>query len=80
MDDGREEIAVRLDRKCVNEKSEENHRHCDLLKLDKKSMRVIERCPVALVNAVLKGLRVELTQKGELAMLEAGSHVDEPDV
>ncbi len=43
-------------------------------------MQMIERCPVALANAVLKGLRVELAQKGELATLEAGSHVDEPDV
>ncbi len=66
------EIAVRLDRKCVNEKSEEKHWHCDLMKLDKTGMRMIERYPVALVNAVLKGLRVELTQKGELVTLEAG--------
>ncbi len=50
------EIAVRLDRKCVNEKSEEKHRHCDLMKLDKKGMRVIERYPVALVNAVINGV------------------------
>ena len=41
------EIAVRLDRKCVSEKSEEKHRHCDLMKLDKKGVRVIERYPVA---------------------------------
>ena len=73
------EIAVRLDRKCVNEKSTEKHRHCDLMQLDKTGMRVIERYPVALVNAVLKGLRKELSMKGVLAMLEAGSHVDEPD-
>ena len=74
------EIAVRLDRKCVSEKKEEKHRHCDLLKLDKKGMRVIEKYPVALVNAVLRGLRTELNSKCELATLEAGSHVDEPNV
>ena len=74
------EIAARLDRKCVSEGKEEKHRHCDLLKLDKKGMWAIEKYPVALVNAVLKGLRTELNSKCELATLEAGSHVDEPDV
>ena len=43
-------------------------------------MRVIERYPVALVNAVLRGLRQEAIDSNMLSSLEAGPHVDEPDV
>ena len=43
-------------------------------------MRVIERYPVRLVNAVLKVLRQEVEKRYQLGALEAGQHVDEPDV
>ena len=43
-------------------------------------MRVIEGYPVALVNAVLRGLRQEAIARNVVSSLEAGPHVDEPDV
>ena len=43
-------------------------------------MRVIERCPVALVNAVLRGLRQEAIVRNMISSLEVGPHIDEPDV
>ena len=43
-------------------------------------MRVIDRYPVALVNAVLRGLRQEAIDSIMLSALDAGLHVDEPDV
>ena len=43
-------------------------------------MRIIERYPVRLVNAVLIASRQELKKRYQLGALEAGQHVDEPDV
>ena len=43
-------------------------------------MIIIERYPVALVNAVLRGLRQEAIDSNMLSALEAGPHIDEPDV
>ena len=43
-------------------------------------MRVVERYPVALVNAVLRGLRQEAIVRNMISSLEAGPHIDEPDV
>ena len=43
-------------------------------------MRIIERYHVRLVNAVLKALRQEVEKRYQLGALEAGQHVDEPDV
>ena len=41
-------------------------------------MRITERYTVRLVNAVMRSLREEV--KEQLGALEAGQHVDEPDV
>ena len=43
-------------------------------------MRIIERYPVRLVSAVLRALRQEMKKRYLLGALEAGQHVDEPDV
>ena len=43
-------------------------------------MRIIERYPFRLVNAVLKALRQEVKRRYQLGALEAGQHVDELDV
>ena len=43
-------------------------------------MRFVERYPVRLVNALLKVLRQEVEKRFQLGALEAGQHVDEPDV
>ena len=43
-------------------------------------MRVIERYPVRLVNAVLKAPRQDVKKRYQLGALEAGQHVAEPDV
>ena len=43
-------------------------------------MRIIERNSVRLLNAVLKALRQEVKKRYQLGALEAGQHVDEPDV
>ena len=44
------------------------------------TMRIIERYPIRLVNAVLKAPRQEVKKRYQLGALEAGKHVDEPDV
>jgi hypothetical protein len=43
-------------------------------------MRIVERYPLRLVNAVLKALRQEMLATYELNAMEAGQHVDEPDI
>ena len=43
-------------------------------------MRVVERYPVRLLNAVLRALRQEVKERYQLSAMEAGQHVDEPDV
>ena len=43
-------------------------------------MRISQRYPIRLVNAVLKTLRQEVKKRYKLGTLEAGQHVDEPDV
>ena len=43
-------------------------------------MRVAERHPLRQVNAVLRALRREVRERNQLSAIEAGQHVDEPDV
>ena len=43
-------------------------------------MRVAERYPLRLVNAVLRALRQEVRERNQLSATETGQHVDEPDV
>ena len=43
-------------------------------------MRIGARYPLRLVNAVLRALRQEMLAKYEFNIMEAGQHVDEPDV
>ena len=68
-------IAKNLNRRCRG-----GHRHSETVGQGERLMRVIERYPVALVNAVLRGLRQEAIASNMLSSLEAGFHVDEPDV
>ena len=66
-------VAKALDRRCSR-----GHRHCNIFCGGAHKMRIIERHPVRLVNAVLKALRQEVEKWYQLAALEAGQHVDEP--
>ena len=42
--------------------------------------RVAERHPIRLVIAVLRAFRQEVRERSQLSVIEAGQHVDEPDV
>ena len=68
-------VAKALDRRCPG-----GHRHCNIFSGGAHTMRIIERYPVRLVNVVLKALRQEVKKRYQLGALEAGQHVDEPDV
>ena len=68
-------IARNSDRRCRG-----GHRHCETFGQGERLMRIIERYPVALVNAVLRGMRQEAIDSHMLSALEAGPHIDEPDV
>ena len=56
------------------------HRHCNLFSGGAHTMRIIERHPVRLVNAVLRALRQEVKERYQWSAMEAGQHVDEPNV
>ena len=43
-------------------------------------MRIIERYPLRLVNAILRGLVQEAQSLSSLYAFEVGQHVDEPEV
>lgn len=72
-------IVAILNPSCSNARGGVVQRHCDVMQLSSRGMCVIERYPVGLVKAVLKGLREQLILAGVLGALEAGPHVDEPD-
>lgn len=72
-------ISARLNRSCSNARGGAVHRHRDVMQLSSNGRRVMERYPVGLVKAVLKGLREQLILVGALGALEAGPRVDEPD-
>ena len=44
------------------------------------AMRVFERCPVRLVNVVLRVQRQEVKERYQSSAMESGQHEDEPDV
>ena len=75
-------IPTRLDRRCSSRGAprRKHHRHCVLMSTAGKGGRVAGRYPTRLVDAVLRGLREELAACGALSFLEAGPHIDEPDV
>ena len=64
-----------LERRCPG-----GHRHCNIFSGGAHTMRITERYPVRLVNVVLKAQRQEVKKRYQLGTLEAGQHVDEPDV
>ena len=68
-------VAKALDRRCSG-----GHRHCNLFSAGAHKMRVVERYPVRLVNAVLRALRQDVKERCQKRAMEAGHHVDEPDV
>ena len=63
------------DRRCSG-----GHRRCNIFCRGAHTMRIIERFTVRLVNAVLNALRQEVEKRYQLGALEAGQHVDQPDV
>ena len=67
-------IAKAPDRRCCGGQT------LQLFSAGAHKMRVAERYPLRLVNAVLRALRREVRERNQLSATETGQHVDEPDV
>ena len=75
-------ILDEVARRCTNNYCEKSkhHRHVDLI--GGRRAKNAERYPVALVKAILRGLRKHMmggTERMYIAELEIGPNVDEPE-